>query len=106
MKLTRTLTIAVAILLIAALSAFAGEDTKDAPKEELLKAIRTISTGRKYITPSVAEKLAETFDENFSGVPHSRLSDREFEVMCLIARGKSVKDIAEIKSISIHTVNT
>ncbi len=80
--------------------------TKDAPTDELLKAIRAISTGRKYITPSVAEKLADTFDENLSGLPHSRLSDREFEVMCLIARGKSVKDIAESKSISVHTVNT
>ena len=80
--------------------------SKEAPIDELLKAIRTISTGRKYITPTVAEKLADTFDENFDGVPHSRLSDREFEVMCLIARGKSVKEIAESKSISIHTVNT
>ncbi len=79
---------------------------KDAPAEELLKAIRTISTGRKYITPSIAEKLAETIDDNLNETPHFRLSDREFEVMCLIARGKSVKEIAESKSISVNTVNT
>ncbi|MDA3862171.1 MAG: response regulator transcription factor [Melioribacteraceae bacterium] len=80
--------------------------SKEAPVDVLLQAIRTISTGRKYITPSIAEKLAETIDDNFSGTLHSRLSDREFEVMCLIARGKSVKEIAESKSISINTVNT
>jgi DNA-binding NarL/FixJ family response regulator len=80
--------------------------SKTVPTEELLKAIRTIATGRKYITPSIAEKLAEKLDDNFSGTPHSRLSDREFEVMCLIARGKSVKEIAESKSLSINTVNT
>ncbi|MCF6270140.1 MAG: response regulator transcription factor [Melioribacteraceae bacterium] len=80
--------------------------SKEAPAEELLKAIRTISTGRKYITPTIAEKLAETIDDNFSETPHNRLSNREFEVMCLIARGKSVKEIAESKSISVNTVNT
>lgn len=80
--------------------------TKNAPVDELLKAIRIIATGRKYITPSVAEKLAMTIDTNLNEIPHSRLSDREFEVMCLIARGKSVKEIAESKSISVNTVNT
>jgi len=80
--------------------------TKDAPADELLKAIRTISTGRKYITSTIAEKLAETIDDNYSETPHHRLSNREFEVMCLIARGKSIKEIAKSKSISINTVNT
>lgn len=80
--------------------------SKEAPAEELLKAIRTISTGKKYITPSIAEKLAETLSDNFNQTPHNRLSNREFEVMCLIARGKSIKDIAESKSISVNTVNT
>jgi len=80
--------------------------SKEAPADELLKAIRTISTGRKYITPLLAEKLAENIDDNFDGPLHEKLSDREFEVMCLIAKGKSVKEIADIKSISINTVNT
>ncbi len=80
--------------------------SKEAPAEELLKVIRTISTGRKYITPTLAEKLAEIIDDNFTGSPHHRLSNREFEVMCLIAKGKSVKEIAESKSISVNTVNT
>ncbi len=80
--------------------------SKEAPAEELLKAIRTISTGKKYITPSIAEKLAETISDNFNQTPHNKLSNREFEVMCLIARGKSIKDIAEAKSISVNTVNT
>jgi DNA-binding NarL/FixJ family response regulator len=80
--------------------------TKDSPAVELLKVIRTISTGRKYISPSIAEKLAEMIDDNFDGTPHSRLSDREFEVMCLIARGRSIKDISDSLSISVNTVNT
>lgn len=80
--------------------------SKEAPAEELLKAIRTISTGKKYITPSIAEKLAETISDDFNQTPHQKLSNREFEVMCLIARGKSIKDIAEAKSISVNTVNT
>ncbi len=80
--------------------------SKEAPAEELLEAIRTIASGRKYITPTLAEKLADTIDDNFTGAPHHRLSNREFEVMCLIAKGKSIKEIAESKSISANTVNT
>ncbi len=80
--------------------------SKNAPADELLKALRTIVTGRKYITPEVAEKLAESIDDNYSESPHNRLSNREFEIMCLIARGKSIKEIATSKSISANTVNT
>lgn len=80
--------------------------SKEAPGEELLKAIRTVSTGHKFITPTLAEKLAESFEDNFDGPKHEKLSNREFEIMCLIAKGKSVRDIAKIKSISINTVNT
>ncbi len=80
--------------------------SKDTPSKELLTAIRTISGGRKYITPAVAEKLADSLDENINDLPHKKLSNREFEVMCLIAKGKSVKEIASLKSISVNTVNT
>lgn len=80
--------------------------SKDTPAKELLTAIRTIADGRKYITPSVAEKLAESIDDNFNNLPHKRLSNREFEVMCLITKGKSVREIASLKSISVNTVNT
>lgn len=79
---------------------------KNVPADELLIALRTIYTGRKYITPTLAEKLADSIDDNFGEEKHSKLSDREFEVMCMIARGKSVRDIADAKSISINTVNT
>lgn len=80
--------------------------TKDTPSVELIKVIRKISTGKKHITPSIAEKLAEMIDDNFEGTPHSRLSEREFEVMCLIARGRTTKEISDSLSISPNTVNT
>lgn len=80
--------------------------TKDSPADELINVVRTISTGRRFISPSIAEKLANMVDDNFDDDPHSVLSDREFDVMCLIARGRSIKEIAESLSISINTVNT
>jgi DNA-binding NarL/FixJ family response regulator len=80
--------------------------SKEEKAEKLLEAIRTISTGRKYITPTIAEKLANSIDKNFEKAPHENLSTREFEVMRMIAMGKSVREIAEILSISVNTVNT
>ncbi|NOX17077.1 MAG: response regulator transcription factor [Chlorobi bacterium] len=79
---------------------------KEAHAEELLSTLRTIASGRKYISPSLAEKLAEALDTNSAQPLHAKLSDREFEIMRMIALGKSVKEIAESKSLSVNTVNT
>ena len=62
--------------------------------------------GKKYITASVAEKLAASFDKSSDKLPHEVLSDREFEVFKLIASGKSITDIAGTLSLSITTIST
>ena len=80
--------------------------SKEESSEKLLEAIRTISTGRKYITPTIAEKLANSFDKNVDKAPHELLSNREFEVMRMIAIGKPVREIAEDLSLSVNTANT
>ncbi len=83
-----------------------GYLTKDSKPEELIKAVRQVVTGRKYITASLAEKLATEIDKDISKMPHELLSDREFQIMRLIASGKKVSEIADKLSISIRTVNT
>ena len=83
-----------------------GYMTKESAPEELIKAIRKVSQGRKYISPSLAEKLAFSFESGNERPPHEILSDREYQVMCMIASGKSVKEIAEGLSLSVKTIST
>jgi DNA-binding NarL/FixJ family response regulator len=73
---------------------------------ELVTAIRKIVSGGKYINQSLAEKLAEKFGKTEKELPHDKLSDREFQIMCNIALGKSAEEIANELSISINTVYT
>ena len=82
-----------------------GYLTKDSASEELVNAVEKIYSGQKYITPSLADKLA---DFSWEGdIPlHEKLSDREFEVFKMIAAAKSIKDIAENLFISVKTVST
>ncbi len=84
----------------------AGYLTKDTASEELVKAVHQILNGRKYISPLLAELLAENITGSITETSHELLSDREFEVMKLIAAGKSISEIAETLSISINTVST
>ena len=84
----------------------AGYLTKDTRPEEIIKAVRQIIIGRKFITTSIAEKLATELDRDTDKLPHELLSDREFQVMCLIASGKKIREIAKKLSLSIRTVNT
>jgi DNA-binding NarL/FixJ family response regulator len=82
----------------------AGYLNKDLAPDELINAVRRVLGGRKYITPSVAERLA---DFNDRGTPtHERLSDREFEVMKLLASGKSVSEIGSLFHLSATTIST
>lgn len=83
-----------------------GYMTKESATDELIEAIRKVSTGRKYISPSVAEKLAFSLESGDERPPQETLSDREFQVMCMIASGKTIKAIAEELSLSIKTVST
>lgn len=82
----------------------AGYLTKESAPQELVKAIRHIVQGRKYITPTVAERLAS--DDATKKPPHETLSDRELQILCLIASGKTVKEIANELSLSISSIRT
>ncbi len=79
---------------------------KDNIHEDIIKAIRTVLLGKKFITPSVAEKLAQALESDTNQLPHEKLSDREFDVFKLLAGGKAVSDIAEQLSLSVTTVST
>lgn len=79
---------------------------KSSISDKLIHAIRKIVVEkRKYISSEVAEQLAYQIDHG-ARPPHESLSDREFEIMCMIAGGKNVREIAEKLSISFHTVHT
>lgn len=73
---------------------------------ELVAAIRKIIAGGKYINQSLAEKLAEKFGNTKKEMLHEKLSDREYQIMCNIALGKTAEEIAQDLSISINTVYT
>lgn len=79
---------------------------KDSASEELVGAIRRILLGKRYITPSLAEKLAFNLDQDADRLPHESLSDREFEVMKLLAAGKVVSEIAGQLCLSVTTIST
>ena len=80
--------------------------TKDTAPEELVNAIRKILAGGRYVSPTLAEKLALTVGKDFTRTPHEKLSDREYEVMCRIASGRTVTEIAEELSRSVKTIST
>jgi len=84
----------------------AGYLAKDSASEELLKAIRKIAAGGKYVSPSLAEKLAVDLDVDRERPLHETLSDREYQVLCMIASGRTVKEVAEELSLSVKTVST
>ena len=84
----------------------AGYLEKESIHDNIIKAIQTVQLGKKFITPSIAEKLADAFQDNSSRLPHELLSDREFDVFKLIASGKSVSEIANKLSLSTTTVST
>ncbi len=83
-----------------------GYITKDSAVEELVKAIRKVVSGGKYLSLQLAEKLADDLEKSSEKPRHETLSDREFQVMLMIAAGKKVSEIAEELSLSISTVNT
>jgi len=81
-----------------------GYIVKNAPYEEIKKAIHKIAGGGRYVSPELAERLA--FAGTFDSLPHKRLSNREFRVMLLLARGASISDIARELFVSDKTVST
>ena len=84
----------------------AGYLTKQSAAEEVAQAIRKVVGGGKYVSAALAEQLATELDDA-SGKPlHETLSDREFQVMRLIAAGKKSSEIAEELAVSVNTINT
>jgi len=84
----------------------AGYLTKESAPDELITAIRRVSGGRKYVSSFLAEKLAADLEGDSEKPLHETLSDREYQVMCLIASGKRVKEIAEELRLSVKTIST
>ena len=83
-----------------------GYMTKESAPEELAKAVRKILAGGRYVSPALAEKLALTVGQDSTRTPHETLSDREYEVMCRIASGKTVTEIAGELALSAKTIST
>jgi two-component system, NarL family, invasion response regulator UvrY len=83
----------------------AGYLTKETAPTKLVEAIRKVVRGGKYVSPSLAEKLVFDLDRE-SKQPHELLSDREYQVLCMIASGKTVSGIATELTLSVKTVST
>jgi two-component system, NarL family, invasion response regulator UvrY len=83
-----------------------GYLTKASASEELLSAIRKVMRGGKYVSASLADLLAAEIVSDGSKLPHETLSDREFQVLCLLGKGKTVSQIASDLSLSLSTINT
>jgi two-component system invasion response regulator UvrY len=83
-----------------------GYITKESAPDELVKAIRKVHAGGRYVSAALGEKLALGLVEDSLKAPHETLSDREYQVMYLIASGKMSKDIAQELSLSVKTVST
>jgi len=83
-----------------------GYLTKESAPAELLSAIHKVAAGGKYITSTLAEKLAVEIERKTDAVLHETLSDREYQILCMMASGKTVKEVAEILSLSVKTIST
>jgi two-component system, NarL family, invasion response regulator UvrY len=84
----------------------AGYMTKETAPEELVKAIRKVVGGGKYVSLRLAEKLASDLESGNGGLPHETLSNREFQVLCMIGSGKTVGQIADELCLSVKTIST
>ncbi len=83
-----------------------GYLTKDHSPEELLDAIRRVHRGGRYVSPTLAERLATQLGQDFVEAPHEQLSDREFDVLRGLGAGHTVKEVAELLALSPKTVST
>jgi len=84
----------------------AGYLMKSTAPDQLVGAIRKVYRGGRYVSPALAEKMAFGLQAGASGLPHEVLSDREYQVLCMIASGNTVKEIAAELSLSEKTVST
>jgi DNA-binding NarL/FixJ family response regulator len=84
----------------------AGYLTKESAPDELIAAIQKVARGGRYVTRSLAETLAGALGGDLKSEPHESLSDREYQVMCLLAAGNTVTEIATQLSLSVKTIST
>ena len=87
----------------------AGADgylTKESAPEVVMEAVRRVAAGKKYISPAVAEMLANEFGTQEGKLPHETLSDREYQIFLLLASARTVSEIANALSLSVKTVST
>ena len=83
-----------------------GYLTKDTASDQLINAVKRVLSGRKYVSESLAERLADDLDGRSTKSIHELMSDREYQVMCMIASGKTVSEIADELSLSVPTIST
>jgi DNA-binding NarL/FixJ family response regulator len=83
-----------------------GYLSKESAADELISALRKIHGGGKYVSATLAERLAQTVERGFEGPPHEQLSSREFQVMVLIAQGRTVSEIGDELHLSVKTIST
>jgi DNA-binding NarL/FixJ family response regulator len=87
----------------------AGADgylTKESAPDVVMEAVRRVAAGKKYISPAVAEMLANEFGTQEGKLPHETLSDREYQIFLLLASARTVSEIADALSLSVKTVST
>lgn len=83
----------------------AGYLSKQAAPEQLVIALRQVASGKKYVSAEVAEELANAIGEDLDRPPHEKLSDREYQTLCMISSGKTLTQIAEQLNLSVKTVS-
>ena len=83
----------------------AGYLSKQGAPEQLVTAIRQVAAGKKFVSAAVAEELANAIGEDFDKPPHEKLSDREYQTLCMISSGKTLTQIAEQLNLSVKTVS-
>ena len=84
----------------------AGFLNKRTAPDELIDAVRKVHAGGKYVSAGLAEKMAFFLDCTVDKPSHEKLSDREFQVLCMLGAGKTVKEIAEELILSTKTIST
>ena len=84
----------------------AGFLNKESAPAKLTEATRRVASGGRYVSAALAETLASLLSGDAQGLPHDCLSDREFEILKLLASGKTVTDVAESLALSVKTIST
>lgn len=84
----------------------AGYLTKDSAPDQLVQAVERLLAGHKYITPELADLLLEEWSGSDGDAPHTRLSEREMQVLCLLGEGRTVSEIADHLHLSVKTIST